>query len=79
MEIKGTAKLNYYKNNCEEELIKTPISVLRYIGILETHIEELKAPEMLEFLQSIVTSEMTPLFYRKRAKQLIKEATEINP
>lgn len=38
-----------------------------------------KAPEMLEFLQSIVTSEMTPLFYRKRAKQLIKEAAEINP
>ena len=36
-----------------------------------------KAPEMLEFLHSIVCSEMTPLAYKKRAKQLIKEATEI--
>jgi hypothetical protein len=27
--------LNYYKNNCEEDYIKTPISVLRYITELE--------------------------------------------
>ena len=36
-----------------------------------------KAPEMLEMLQSLVSSEMTPLVIRKQAKQLIKEATEI--
>ena len=36
-----------------------------------------KAPEMLELLQSLVSSEMTPLAIRKQAKQLIKEATEI--
>ena len=36
-----------------------------------------KAPEMLELLQSLVSSEMTPLAIRKRAKQLIKEATEL--
>lgn len=36
-----------------------------------------KAPEMLEFLQSLVSSEMTPLAIRKQAKQLIKEATEL--
>lgn len=36
-----------------------------------------KAPEMLEMLQSLVSSEMTPLAIRKEAKQLIKEATEI--
>ena len=35
-----------------------------------------KAPEMLELLQSLVSSEMTPLAIRKQAKQLIKEATE---
>ena len=35
-----------------------------------------KAPEMLEILQSLVSSEMTPLAIRKQAKQLIKEATE---
>ena len=32
-----------------------------------------KAPEMLELLQSLVSSEMTPLAIRKQAKQLIKE------
>ena len=36
-----------------------------------------KAPEMLEFLQSLVSSEMTPLAIRKQAKQLIKKATEL--
>lgn len=36
-----------------------------------------KAPEMLELLQSLVSSEMTPLTIRKQAKQLIKEATEL--
>ena len=36
-----------------------------------------KAHEMLELLQSLVSSEMTPLAIRKQAKQLIKEATEL--
>lgn len=36
-----------------------------------------KAPEMLVLLQSLVSSEMTPLAIRKQAKQLIKEATEL--
>ena len=36
-----------------------------------------KAPEMLELLQSLVSSEMTPLAIRKQAKQLIKEAAEL--
>ena len=36
-----------------------------------------KATEMLELLQSLVSSEMTPLAIRKQAKQLIKEATEL--
>jgi hypothetical protein len=36
-----------------------------------------KAPEMLEFLETIVCSENTPIVHRKRAEQLIKESTEI--
>jgi len=36
MKIKEEDKnLNYWKNNCEEDYIKTPISVLRYITELE--------------------------------------------
>ena len=35
MEKTETKDLNYYKNNCEEDYIKTPISVLRYISELE--------------------------------------------
>jgi hypothetical protein len=34
--------LEYWKNNCEEDYIKTPISVLRYITELENHIRENK-------------------------------------
>jgi hypothetical protein len=33
--MKSIKDLNYYKNNCEEDYIKTPISVLRYITELE--------------------------------------------
>jgi hypothetical protein len=36
-----------------------------------------KAPEMLEMLERIISSEMTPLAIRKQAEQLIKEATEL--
>ena len=31
--------LNYYKNNCEEDYLHTPISVLRYITELEKEVE----------------------------------------
>ena len=33
--MESTKDLNYYKNNCEEDYINTPISVLRYITELE--------------------------------------------
>ena len=33
--------LNYWKNNCEEDYIGTPISVLRYITELENTIEQI--------------------------------------
>ena len=29
------SKLDYYKQNCEEDYVHTPISVLRYISELE--------------------------------------------
>lgn len=32
---KETKDLEYWKNNCKEDYIKTPISVLRYISELE--------------------------------------------
>ena len=32
--------LNYWKNNCEEDYLHTPISVLRYITELEKKVEE---------------------------------------
>jgi hypothetical protein len=32
--------LNYWKNNCEEDYLHTPISVLRYITELETRLED---------------------------------------
>ena len=37
-----TKDLNYYKNNCEEDYIKTPISVLRYITELEQALQLLQ-------------------------------------
>jgi hypothetical protein len=33
--MESIKELNYYKNNCKEDYIKTPISVLRYITELE--------------------------------------------
>ena len=33
--MESTKDLNYYKNNCEEDYVSTPISVLRYITELE--------------------------------------------
>mgnify|MGYP003398132467 CR=1 FL=1 len=42
-----TKDLNYYKNNCEEDYIKTPISVLRYITELE---------QALQLQQTVVIS-----------------------
>ena len=33
--MESTKDLNYYKNNCEEDYVNTPISVLRYITELE--------------------------------------------
>jgi len=41
MKIKEEDKdLNYWKNNCEEDYLHTPISVLRYITKLEEKVND---------------------------------------
>jgi hypothetical protein len=85
MEFKGTNKLAYYKENAEENYLHVPISVLRYISELETHIEKSYATEMLEILKRIYKIENGSFslksFDVKRLKeeiqQLIKKATEL--
>jgi hypothetical protein len=83
MEFKGTTKLAYYKENAEEDYIKTPISVLRYISELESHIEKSCAPDMLEALIKMCEFHEKNASYDKgdngyyKAKQLIKKATGI--
>jgi|LakMenEpi03Aug12_release.lakeMendotaPanAssembly.Ray.scaffolds.fasta_scaffold3729350_1 hypothetical protein len=69
--------IEYWKNNAEEDYSKTPISVLKYINILE----EQKAPEMLEMLKDLLESWEVGNFENQQfvfVKQLIKEATELN-
>ena len=56
MEKTETKDLNYYKNNCEEDYIKTPISVLRYISELEaainyTHSCKSDSEQLFDFLE----------------------------
>ncbi len=53
--MNSTKDLNYYKNNCEEDYIKTPISVLRYITELEQALQLQQAGVMPRFI-SLVTS-----------------------
>ncbi len=45
MATKVEKDLNYFKQNAEEDYIKTPISVLRYITELEQRLEEPNAKE----------------------------------
>ena len=79
MEFKGTTKLAYYKENAEEDYIKTPISVLRYISELESHIEKSCAPEMLDMLEKVckkLNGNGFPML-QTEIEKLIKKATEV--
>lgn len=67
MEFKGT---EYYKNNCEENYINTPISVLAYISQLENEREEI-----LEFIKE--NYRYLNIDDQKKAEELIKKATTI--
>ena len=40
--------ISYWKSNAEEDYIKTPISVLKYISILETILNQLKSDKERE-------------------------------
>ena len=44
--------LKYYKNNCEEDYIRTPISVLRYIDELEKRIAPYNKPQIIDDLKA---------------------------
>jgi hypothetical protein len=46
MVTKVEKDLNYFKQNAEEDYMKTPISVLRYITELEQRLEEPNAKEI---------------------------------
>ena len=62
------------RQNASYNYSTTPNSVLIYISELE----KLKAPEMLEFLYVIANTENIYPHLKEKAKQLIKEATELN-
>ena len=58
----NTKDLNYYKNNCEEDYISTPISVLRYITELEQALQLLQ-PDVIKSVCEINKEfEGCPLF-----------------
>jgi hypothetical protein len=75
--------ITYWKNNCEEDYIKTPISVLRYISELEklvasTQQETLYTEEeVIEFGEMIawnmVGKTITESFIRTVSKELFKQ------
>jgi hypothetical protein len=52
--MESTKDLNYYKNNCEEDYINTPISVLRYITELEQALQLLQP----DVIKSVCSNEL---------------------
>ena len=49
MKIKEEDKdLNYWKNNCEEDYLHTPISVLRYITKLEEAVNDVALDDVIK-------------------------------
>ena len=47
----NTKNLQYYKDNCEDDYLKTPISVLRYISELEKEVENFQ-PKIVEIREA---------------------------
>ena len=91
MEFKGTKeeKAKHYAENWEEitgldweDSIPVKVSELDYLAGYNQAIQDSKAPEILEFLQSIVSDYENGLIediedLAIRSEQLIKEATEL--
>ena len=48
--------LEYWKNNAEEDYLKVPISVLKYITCLEERIEQLTIPVVVRQSEQLVCS-----------------------
>ena len=73
--MENTKDLNYYKNNCEEDYIKTPISVLRYITELEQSNKELleALEECHSFLKRVQAPATPALFLSQSISQLIQK------
>jgi len=71
--------INYWKNNCEEDYITTPISVLRYISELEKRVpqQEISDEEIEDVAWERYTGDSAKLgfiegckWYREQLKQL---------
>ena len=77
MEIEEIRDLNYWKNNCEDDYLNTPISVLRYISELTKEVEELNAGnKSLRHTNSVLRE--TNIVLRNNDTNHIKEVEELN-
>ena len=76
MEKTETKDLNYYKNNCEEDYIKTPISVLRYISELEAAINYTRCCTELPCKSDVVTLVIEEI--EKNTSTIIKQIKQVN-
>lgn len=82
--MESTKDLNYYKNNCEEDYVNTPISVLRYIAELEQALQLQQTgvsgcfsyKEALEFLQLHTPIAVKPI--KKSKYQFVQPFTSKN-
>ena len=52
--------LEYWKNNAEEDYLKVPISVLKYITCLEERIEQLTIPVVVGQSEQLFCDEHKP-------------------
>jgi len=81
--------LKYYKNNCEEDHIHTPISVLRYITELEKEVESkpliihsvvksFTAEEVVNELKENETLDDAISFFNSQKLQLVCDDNELD-
>jgi hypothetical protein len=59
------------ENDIEKEAFNDSLNECR--RLINYELKENKKGKITEFLQSVLTSENTPLYIRKQAKELIKE------
>jgi hypothetical protein len=61
--------INYWKNNCEEDYITTPISVLRYISELEKLVETAQQNHKKEITDAFKSGDCNGTFETINAEQ----------